>query len=355
LIHRPVAGSSLGSKASSSVLALADSGKHIIQIVQLLEERRMSFSFCLNKNELLILSGFGLLFQGLDLKEEGKLIKESQRLVCSAIGILERSHATGASSFKKIASSLVPIDYLTNLVEDDANAGRSPGMSMLGPQTLKSTRKQLQAIASRFSFGGSRAMKDELPLSRRATMSALPTDDMPRYSRADSQLSLTSVQSEPALRRLSSESGGRLTPPRSVTSEQTNLDYLSFHQESISAAADQAAVSDWNLVGYVDDTGLLPYDQTPTQPSVEALGLCGDASTTWGTHEWSPESWGLQDSISTHSASAYSTFSVSEESLASAEELSGYDFGTEYRGYAMPNLVADDYQRRELLGNGFGV
>ena len=45
------------------MVALASSSKHIIQIVQLLEERRMSFSFCLNKNELLLLAGFGLLYR----------------------------------------------------------------------------------------------------------------------------------------------------------------------------------------------------------------------------------------------------------------------------------------------------
>ena len=45
------------------MVALASSSKHIIQIVQLLEERRMSFSFCLNKNGLLLLAGFGLLYR----------------------------------------------------------------------------------------------------------------------------------------------------------------------------------------------------------------------------------------------------------------------------------------------------
>ena len=63
LIHRPAVGSSLGAKAGSSMVALASSSKHIIQIVRLLEERRMSFSFCLNKNELLLLAGFGLLYR----------------------------------------------------------------------------------------------------------------------------------------------------------------------------------------------------------------------------------------------------------------------------------------------------
>ena len=102
-----MAASSSGAKAYSSVFALADSGKRIIQIVQLLEEMRMSFSFCLNKHELLLLSGFGLLFQGLDLKEDGKLIWDNQSLVCSVIAILGRNVGPGAIESKWLACSIL--------------------------------------------------------------------------------------------------------------------------------------------------------------------------------------------------------------------------------------------------------
>ncbi len=83
LIHRPAVVPSLGHKADPSIVALAQSSKHIIQIIQLLEERRMSFSICLNKDNVLLLAGFGLLYQTLGLDRKGKLIQDSQRLLCT--------------------------------------------------------------------------------------------------------------------------------------------------------------------------------------------------------------------------------------------------------------------------------
>jgi hypothetical protein len=63
LIQRPVICASLGPRSQSSMLTMANSCKHMVQIMQLLDERGMSFSFCLNRDELLVLAGFGLLFQ----------------------------------------------------------------------------------------------------------------------------------------------------------------------------------------------------------------------------------------------------------------------------------------------------
>jgi hypothetical protein len=110
LIHRPAIGSSLGHKTSSSIISLADSSKHIIQIIQLLEERSMSFSFCLNKNEMLTLCGLSLLYQGLDLKQEGKLMQDGQRLVRIVIRYLEKADAPGAADFKRLALSMINAD-----------------------------------------------------------------------------------------------------------------------------------------------------------------------------------------------------------------------------------------------------
>ena len=107
---------------SSSVFALADSSKRIIQIVQLLEERRMSLSFCLNKHELLLLSGFGLLFQGLDLKEDGRFIWDNQRLVCSVIEILGRNVGLGALEFKRLACSILAVERFTVPSKFSSNA-----------------------------------------------------------------------------------------------------------------------------------------------------------------------------------------------------------------------------------------
>ena len=78
LIQRPAICASLGSKSSSAMLALSSSCKSAVQIIQLLEERGLGFSLCLNKDEVLVLSGFGLLFQRLTLDPNSKILKESQ-------------------------------------------------------------------------------------------------------------------------------------------------------------------------------------------------------------------------------------------------------------------------------------
>ena len=100
LIYRPIVVANLGDKDSSALVAVGDACKHIVQIVQLLDERKLSFSFCLNRNEVLVQAGFGLLFQTLGLARDGKLIKDSNRLVCSVMDMLERGSAAGSMEFR---------------------------------------------------------------------------------------------------------------------------------------------------------------------------------------------------------------------------------------------------------------
>ena len=103
LILRPAVGSSLGQKAAPALISIGESSKHIIQIVQLLEERRMSFSFCLNKADVVILCGMTLLYQGLDLKQDSRLLKDSERLVNAVIKLTDKLKAPGSYDFKRVA------------------------------------------------------------------------------------------------------------------------------------------------------------------------------------------------------------------------------------------------------------
>ena len=75
----------------------------------------MSFSFCINKNEVLTLCGLTLLYQGLDLKQEGKLMKDGQRLVCTVVKCLEKDNAPGALDFRRLAASMISGDSPTNV------------------------------------------------------------------------------------------------------------------------------------------------------------------------------------------------------------------------------------------------
>ncbi|KAG6016205.1 hypothetical protein E4U43_004057 [Claviceps pusilla] len=110
LIYRPAVGSSLGTKAAPALLSIADSSKHIIQITQLLEERNMSFAFCLNKYDLLALCGLTLLYQVAELKQDSKLTRDIERLVNAVIKTLNDAKAPGCVDLAHVARRLVVVD-----------------------------------------------------------------------------------------------------------------------------------------------------------------------------------------------------------------------------------------------------
>ena len=382
LIHRPVVTSSLGSKTSSSVIALADSSKHIIQIVQLLEERKMNFSFCLNKDELLLLAGFGLLFQNLDLNQEGMLIRDNQRLVCSVIQILERDHAPFAISFKKVACSIIAVGHFapststskTDMIESKATPEKHSDTAILAPQlNIKSARKQLQAIASRFSFTTTNTIKRAQSTStRRPAAAPHNLGNLALYAR-HSTLNLAATQSEPVLKRANSEKRPHKRLPLPVVTELPNLDYLPFEFDAPTTPASSdtsrstGPASDWDqLLGYIDGVGYLdnnpPFENcnikhghnTNPRNSYETANSDYISTTqdyaspsieipppTVTVNDWLPETWDLNDGFSQNPPPAQSVFSLSQESLTSGEELSSVDYGsgTEYRGIMMPSLA----------------
>lgn len=103
-------GSNLDQKAVPALISIGNSSKHIIQIIELLEERNMTFSFCLNRTDVLVICGMTLLYQTLALKHESKLSKEAQRLVNRVARILIKANAPGSLDFKRIAGMIVKVD-----------------------------------------------------------------------------------------------------------------------------------------------------------------------------------------------------------------------------------------------------
>lgn len=91
-------------------MSVSDSSKHLIQICELLEERRMSFSFCLNKADLLVLCGMALLYQSLELKQESKLLKDNEKVVNTVIKTVGRMKASVAFDFRRVADLLIKVD-----------------------------------------------------------------------------------------------------------------------------------------------------------------------------------------------------------------------------------------------------
>jgi hypothetical protein len=79
----------------------------MIQIIQLLEERNMAFAFCLNKNEVLVQSAFGLLFQSLEIGSESAVSREDSKLFGLVLERIEGDGEPGATDFRKILEAFV--------------------------------------------------------------------------------------------------------------------------------------------------------------------------------------------------------------------------------------------------------
>ncbi|RFU29379.1 hypothetical protein B7463_g6947, partial [Scytalidium lignicola] len=348
LIHRPAVGSTLGNKASSSVISLADSSKHIIQIVQLLEERNLSFSFCINKNEALTLCGLSLLYQGLDLKQEGKLIQDSQRLVVVVIELLEKAGAPRVADFKRLAMSMIHPDAASSALI------QSPESTVPAPKSVKSdsspptARKQLRPVSSKHSTvmmseTDLLAQQDKL---RRATM---PNISMQRQNRN----SFDSARSDSPLSRHGYRSSGHSSRTPDI---KLNLDYFplsvtpntdsparSQHQNNPnnhtplfpattyppSKHASTVIPSEWEvLLGSLDSGQANLYDAIYGGPAI-VLDENNTQVTPSNYDEWSPESWemtGLTVNDFTNVPAdhnvARSVLSFSDDSVSSTDDMS---------------------------------
>lgn len=115
LVYRPAVGSSLGAKAAPALLSIGDSSKHIVQIIQLLEERSMTFAFCLNKMDLLTICGMTLLYRTIDRSKDSKLMRDDERLVNVVSGLLGKMKAPRLGEFRRVAGLLVSLDDAQNM------------------------------------------------------------------------------------------------------------------------------------------------------------------------------------------------------------------------------------------------
>lgn len=398
LIHRPAVGSTLGNKSSPSVISLADSSKHIIQIVQLLEERNMAFSFCLNKNEMLTLCGLSLLYQGLDLKQEGKLMQDSQRMVAVVVKYLEKAKAPGEGDFKRLAGSIINLESQAKTTSPHVES-----TLMRAPKITKSpliARKQVPPALYRHS-SASMSESDLLSQQEKIRRATLPNISMPSLEalRYYGRASMDSSRSDPPkVKREYRSSASQLPPmvkPLTKNVKPPNLDYLSLSNTPVSShpssptqtrthhplhtstfptsastynppqKSTTAAPSEWEiLLGSFDDRHL--YDAIyggSTNGPTPALSIPDNASSNFGA--WSPDSWdyniGLGDFTNNAAGPANSVLSFSEESLSSGDDLSASDLIQ--HDYNKPALVAgnnnssnDPYDYLiNGLDNGFGL
>lgn len=327
----------------------------------------MSFSFCLNKNEMLTLCGLSLLYQGLDLKQEGKLMQDSQRLVSVVIKYLQRANAPGASDFKRLAASMIKLDSQSS---QPKVAKKTSDNNMLAPTSSKSTpspsvpRKQLKPQLYRH---GSATMSESDLLSqqeklRRATMPNLALQRQDTHHHGRTSMDTTRSESPMSKReyRGSAPQLPTMLKPRSNTSAKPpNLDYLSLsntpipsqpqspvqsrnqqaqnsHTPSYPTSAyaapktTTATPTEWEvLLGNLDDRHLYDAIYGGGPGPAPALSLTDTSSSQYGG--WSPESWDMtslnMSDFTSGIAPPQSVLSFSEESLSSGEEMSASELG----------------------------
>ncbi|KAG0131617.1 putative transcriptional activator protein [Tuber indicum] len=158
LIHRPIIGSTLDSKVSASLHMIRESNKCIIQIIQLLTERKLGFSFCLNKTQLLLMSGFTLLHSTLDCPQHTPLAKENQRLITGVLEEIESCRPLVAKELRPIAAAVVNIE--PRVAASSRNQHEKPKehtQSPLTPPLVSPTeqgplRRRFSSISAEFSL-----------------------------------------------------------------------------------------------------------------------------------------------------------------------------------------------------------
>ena len=303
----------------------------------------MSFSFCLNKNELLLLAGFGLLFQGLNLDRKGKLIQDSQRLMCSVVDILERNAALGAAEFKKVACAMISVERLPKgaRASDEPAARRKSEGNMAAPKEFSKSARKLQTIASRFSTGNLPVVKRESNSGRRFTAPTLPTGQLSGYNRSTSQISVSSVVSDSMPQHgYSRRNTTSQSPRQNPVSKATNLDYLSFNEPTPSPNNRSSGSSrQFKTPDLANQQMQPPLDSLFPSEDVFSSYVSPHPSADFG---WCSDIWAMPSDVSNQPDASQGRVSFSEEDLTSGEELSSCDMGTEFHGLGMDDLVGLD-------------
>lgn len=296
-----------------------------MQILDLLDDRRMNYTFPLKKSELLLSSGFSLLWQCLDLEDNSKIFRDNQKSLNGLLTILMRDSPVVGLEFQRVASTYIHITTLSTPVVSssshmDINQATRHLNAMPAPDAKhKSARKSIQAIASRFSQSGSKQKGEAGSRSKSIPIHGANTSSTP-HSRTLSSVSLSSTRSAPALPMVSPQPRQLQPRPRAFEAQSTiNLDYFPLGDLTCSSESTTRARTPAKGQPHFTDTAweqlLTNIDLTDTTPQDEL-----DAAF----HDWTPapdpDAWSIGE-LTTKSAVPQSVLSFSEESLTSGEDL----------------------------------
>jgi hypothetical protein len=372
LIYRPAVGSGLGAKAAPALLAIGDSSKHLVQIIQLLEERRMAFAFCLNKMDLLTICGMTLLYRTVDLSKDSKLMRDDERLVNAVYGILKRMRSPTLGEFRRAADLLVSLEESQNMAPPvrtcstrSAPAKRPSIAASASPSTSSPSRSPIQQrikcnIGRQMDASASESdLIQQQEKLRRMTMSSVeglksrPRQAAPRQSfdgirqagplagldthffMSNDAQDPTVPRSKPHVNYASQPNGRPLGQPSPSTHSFAQPSPIFYHQNRAMtdgpALAKPCALSgqDWEaMLGTLDNSFNNVYDAIYGGPGFKYESTMPAQAYS---SSWSPDSvdmsafaiGGLDDCT----GPPRSVHSLSDESLSSGEEVGPTDLG----------------------------
>lgn len=229
LIHRSLIKLHRVAWEYSAAISLASSSKHIVQIVQLLEERRMSFSICLNKDHLLLLAGFALFYRDLALDLKGKVVQPNRDLIRYTVANLKQRQASGTMEFGRIADSLIQSKGSFVKLQSNGKVLQRMKSENVPPNLNNDNKKPSQM---HLWIPASRPTTNTLSLPLNEDAARMPVtsnefllDDYDWQSKPPSRLECEpwhGLQPASTLDQLASES---------LLDHMPNLDYLSFENE----------------------------------------------------------------------------------------------------------------------------
>ena len=233
------------------MLSLVDSGKHIIQLLKLLDERRMSLAISINKRELVFVTGLSILWQSMDLNRESKLVKEGQKVLTTAINLLESESVDAAIEFGTILSNVVQMDVPRR---NSASSLQLNQEMSAPPPKLKSPKRQLEPLRTQFTFS-SETCNSARPSSdiRRASGSTM-SPGLSRSVRSSSSHSLSSVEDHAQPLKIQCVAG------ENNSDGPMNIDYMHFADEKDKKQASPSygpgmGISEWEHVLSDIDSG----------------------------------------------------------------------------------------------------
>ena len=297
----------------------------------------MSFTFCLNRTETLILSGFGLLLQSLDLKLGGKLIQDNQRLLHAIVTQLRITGvAAAADMFGAIVGSIMNGEegdgihfYPSSCVKPSRHSSHSSRTTDAGspapslqhawdtytPDTdLQSSISPRRATSSAISSTGQPITSPEAG-GCKVGFTPQPTLDY-RHS-VPSSTALPHYTPIPSLDCFDLDS--QAAPPNTITN------------------GDSTGVfpTDWDLANCIDLFDAETASFRPSPPANPVPPAAMSVDTPQLKSDWSPEAWDSPGARSRRSAGLGGR-SASDENSAGGDGPASCDVAPDFKGYAIP-------------------